>query len=709
MTQGIPFRRRRLIPFLALGLAAGAGTLPAAAQRIPLTAPERTDFRETTRYADAMEILEAVAAASPLIHLETMGYTMEGRAMPLAVVGHVRDGSAAAVRATGRTRVLLQGGIHSGEVEGKEVLLRFLREVAEGQHTALLDSLVILINPIYNADGNESVLLTNRRGQHGPVGGMGTRPNSQGLNLNRDYTKVESPAARSMGLTLAAYDPHVGVDLHTTNGTRHAYHLTYAPPLHPNTPGAIDALLRERWLPELTEAVREKHGWHFYHYGNVQGRGEDAGWYTFDYKPRFSNNYLGLRNRFGILSEAYAYATFEDRIAATWYFVEEVLAFSRTHATELRRITEELDATPVVGQRLALRAEPAPSPAPVEILMGEVTQERNPYSGELMSRRLDVVNPQMMTEYIGFRGTETERVPEAYLIPPGPAAADALDRLGVHGVTSTILDAPRTLQVERFRIDSTMVGARPFETHLERTVWGAWESATVELPAGTAVVSARQPLGRLLFTLLEPRSDDGFLHWNVLDRGVEDAAHYPILRTHERGVDGPGMERVELETALGSVLLEVDGVRAPRTAANFLRYVDAGLYAGGRIHRTVTPANQPDNDVKIEVIQGGRRPDTQGFDRIPLERTTVTGLTHVDGALSMARSGPDTAVSDFFIAIGPQHSLDFGGARNPDGQGFAAFGRVVDGMEVVRRIQAAPAEGQRLTPAVEIVAARRVR
>ncbi len=164
--------------------------------------------------------------------------------------------------------------------------------------------------------------------------------------------------------------------------------------------------------------------------------------------------------------------------------------------------------------------------------------------------------------------------------------------------------------------------------------------------------------------------------------------------------------RVLVHTEVGDIVLEVDTARAPNTAKNFLRYVDAGQYDGGTFHRTVKMDNQPDSPVKIEVIQAGVNPDRAkaGFDAIPLERTSQTGLKHVDGAISMARGQPDSARSGWFICINDQPSLDFGGGRNPDGQGFAAFGRVVQGMDVVRKIQAAPnKEAQVLTPVIKII------
>jgi peptidyl-prolyl cis-trans isomerase A (cyclophilin A) len=166
---------------------------------------------------------------------------------------------------------------------------------------------------------------------------------------------------------------------------------------------------------------------------------------------------------------------------------------------------------------------------------------------------------------------------------------------------------------------------------------------------------------------------------------------------------------VSVQTELGEIVLEVDPVRAPVTAANFLRYVDADRYDGGRFHRTVRLDNQPGKDVLIEVVQAGVQADLVSSDYAPiaLERTNKTGLRHRDGTLSMARDGPDTATSDFFICIGDQPSLDFGGKRNPDGQGFAAFGRVLQGMDIVRRIQAAPSDGQALTPPILIRTVRR--
>jgi peptidyl-prolyl cis-trans isomerase A (cyclophilin A) len=165
---------------------------------------------------------------------------------------------------------------------------------------------------------------------------------------------------------------------------------------------------------------------------------------------------------------------------------------------------------------------------------------------------------------------------------------------------------------------------------------------------------------------------------------------------------------VVIETSIGNITVDLSAERAPITASNFLRYVDEGLYDGTSFFRTVTMDNQPNDEVRIEVIQGGQVSKEKEYDPIKLERTTLTGLKHLDGVISMGRFTPDSAKSSFFICIGDQPELDFEGKRNPDGQGFAAFGRVITGMEVVKKIHREHHEGQRLTPTVEILKVVRV-
>ena len=529
--------KRFVVTLITLAAASAAATAQKGAARFDLirTVPEKTHYNETSRYADVIAFMVAIDKASDRVHLTTFGMTSERRTLPLAVVG-APEATPEAVRRTGKLRVYVQGNIHGGEVEGKESAQMLLRDLAAGRHDDWLRSMVFLIAPIYNADGNERFALNNRGPQYGPMGGQGQRPNAQGLDLNRDHMKLDSPEARAVVALMNDYDPQVSLDLHTTNGTRHAYHLTYAPPLHPGSdPGIID-LLRKEWFPAVTKTVRAKYGWEYTYYGNVGGggrRGAPAApgprrWETFDHRPRFNNNYIGLRNRFALLSEAFAYLTFKDRILATNRFIEESLAFARANADRIRKAAEAADKRRLIGATLPLRAE-MQNTGTIEVLMGEVTEEKHPGDGHIMNLRKDVRTPETMADYTTFTGVEPERVPSAYFLPPSLTAA--VDRLRAHGIVLTPLAKPATLAVEEFRIDSSTAAAAAFQDHNERTLTGAWIPADRELPAGTLRVDLTQPLARLAFYLIEPRSDDGLVDWNVLDTALKDVKVYPIVRT----------------------------------------------------------------------------------------------------------------------------------------------------------------------------------
>ena len=516
---------------------------PQAPAKSPQTRAERTDYRETSRYDDVMAFIREVVASSPqTMRLTTFGYTFEGKPLPLVIVGRVSAATPEAVKQSGKTRIYLQGNIHAGEVEGKEALQMLLRELAHGEHASWLQSSVLLIAPIYNADGNDHVKMTERNAQNGPIGGVGTRENAQGFDLNRDHMKLETPEARSIAALFRDWDPHVAVDLHTTNGTYHAYQLTYAPPLHPNTAAPIVDWLRNDWLPSITKNIKTKDGWDFYYYGNLEGgetsrRGPSAppadparerGWYTFDHRPRFNNNYIGLRNRIAILSEAYSYLPFRDRVAVTRRFVIEILDYAQQHAAEIRKRIVDIDAQNLVGSTLALRAKLQRAPEPVDILLGEVKHVHHPYTGATMLQRLDVKKVERLPEYGTFAPSETEKVPPAYLVP---ASLDrVVDLLEAHGIRFAPLAAERSLDVEEFEIALNDAAPRAFQNHRERSITGSYHRVTKTLPAGTIVVPMDQPLARLAFTLLEPRSDDGVVDWNVLDDVLEKEKTYPIRR-----------------------------------------------------------------------------------------------------------------------------------------------------------------------------------
>lgn len=547
------------LPLLLL-LAPGSAAQTTSTARWPLTRPEATNHLETSRYDDVLSFMKTLAAASPRIRLTTYGYTHEGRAMPLAVIG-APDASPQAVLATGKIRVFLQGNIHAGEVEGKEALLQLLRSVAKGERDDWFRHVVLLVTPIYNADGNERVGVANRGAQRGPLGGMGTRPNAQGLNLNRDAMKMETPEGRSLARLLNQYDPHLSVDLHTTNGSDHGYFLTYDGPGSPNTSKGITSLLREQLFPAVTRAVKAKHGWDFFYYGGASSRGNERAWYgDLDlYKPRYTHTYFGLRNRIGILSESYSYAAFEDRIKAAYRFVEEIVTFAAGHSEVIRRVTAQADAESIVGTPQAVRGKLVRTSEAVPIVLARTAEERNPYVPDRPMRLR--VNGSERVETMPHHGSieaaETSLAPRAFVVPlpaPAPAVTPApqgppfgrnrdpgarmmaslIDRLETHGIRFTMTTAETPFRGERFRIESSKTEEREFEGHKLRTLTGAWEGIEEKLPAGSLIIPMDQPLARLAFLLLDPRSDDGLMAWNILDPVLGSSPgpeFYPVFRT----------------------------------------------------------------------------------------------------------------------------------------------------------------------------------
>lgn len=509
------------------------------------TRPERTRYTETSRYEDVMTFLRKLPQ-SPMLHQTNMGYSMEGRELPLLVWGKVRNASPEAVKASGKLRFFVMANIHAGEVEGKEAMLALLRELAQGKHKAWADSVVVLIAPIYNADGNERIRLTNRPLQNGPIRGMGQRPNAQDLDLNRDHMKVKSPEARGLMALLNAYDPHVWMDLHTTDGSVHGYHLTYAPPLHPNTNPEMDHFLREVWLPDVTRAVKSEKDWDIFHYGNLPETGPGysnadqqtvRGWYSYDHRPRFSTNYAGLRNMFGILSEAYSYATFQERIEVSKVFVQDCIRFAWKHARTIQRLKAQADAEVLIGESLAVRATLTQDATPKTILLGEVSEITQPYTGETMWQMKPEKHPEVMPVFLTFTPTEKTTVPAAYIIAPERTNMRKL--LETHGIQIWKLPQEQTLEVEQFQVDTTWTSKNAFQGAKERTVKGHYVTSVQKMPAESVVVSMRQPLARLIFSLLEPRSDDGVVTWNYLDEVLEKRQPFPIFRVKIEPKEAP--------------------------------------------------------------------------------------------------------------------------------------------------------------------------
>jgi murein tripeptide amidase MpaA len=229
--------------------AAGASTIRPGLQ----TANERTDGRATTTYPEVVRLVSAIAERSPLAHETSLGDSYEGRDIPMLVIADPPVTSPEQALASGKLVAYVFGGIHSGEACGKEALLQLARDIAlnpdRPDHRVLLDNMILLIVPLYNPDGDVRRSPGNRPGQIGPVDGMGQRANAQGLDLNRDHVKLESPEARAQVNLLNTWDPHLIIDTHTTDGSYHRMDLTYAPPLNPSGDEQLLSFAQDFFLP----------------------------------------------------------------------------------------------------------------------------------------------------------------------------------------------------------------------------------------------------------------------------------------------------------------------------------------------------------------------------------------------------------------------------------------------------------------------------
>jgi Zinc carboxypeptidase len=509
---------------LLLFAVGGAGTLHAQATR-----PERTDFRETSSYADVMAFLDSLKRAGAGIRVGTLALSPEGRPVPFVLAARPMVGGPAEAKGSRKPVVYLQGNIHAGEVEGKEAAQMLLRDLTLGPLSRLLDSLVLLVVPIYNADGNERLGSgeINRPGQNGPAR-VGRNPNGQELNLNRDYVKMEAPETRGAAALINAWDPDLFIDLHTTNGSYHGYLLTYAPGLNPNS-GPANDFVRDRLLPKARERMRQRHQQQVFWYGNFRNQDPDSlaqGWETYDPRPRFGTNWMGLRGRLAVLSEGYSNAEFRTRIIATYNFVREILSLV---AAEPVAIASAIAASSR-QQPDSVVVRSALGPPTVLPVIAEITQPAGDGNTGFAKRRsTGIYRSIRMPVFDRFVGIRREALLAAYLLPP--RLGELVTLLRRQGITVERLREPWEGPAERFAVDSLTVGPL-FEGHRTVSLEGRWAgSRPLTAGSGWYLVRTDQRLGVLAAYLLEPASEDGVVTWNFLDRELAPGQGYPILRT----------------------------------------------------------------------------------------------------------------------------------------------------------------------------------
>ncbi|MEZ5979189.1 MAG: M14 family metallopeptidase [Planctomycetota bacterium] len=486
------------------------------------TVAEASGYTRTSLHAGVVAFMDELAQRSDLVRRFSLGTSGEGRDLAALVIADPPVSSADEARASGKLRVFLVGNIHAGEVCGKEALLALSRELAGG--SALLRDLVVVVLPDYNPDGNDRLAPGNRPGQNGPDE-MGTRANAGGFDLNRDWVKADAPETRAYLRFLDEWDPQVVVDTHTTNGSHHRYTITYQGPKHPAGDEAVIAYVRDEMLPACGARLKELTGFDSFFYGNFES--DHTRWTTYPAEPRYGAAYRGLRNRLSLLSEAYAYASFDDRVVGTREFCRAILENASAHAAEIRELCEAADARTLQrarnGGNVALRVQTLALPGKVAVLGFD---ERASGDG-----RTELGAPkdwECSVENLFVPSLEVA-LPRAYVFPA--EYEDVAAHLELHGIrVARVAETTETL-VEHDVIDSFRRASRPFEGHarvedVETHTVGAREFVS----KGAYLVDTAQPLGALAAYLLEPRATDGLVAWNFFDAVLAEGARFPVGR-----------------------------------------------------------------------------------------------------------------------------------------------------------------------------------
>ncbi|MCB9848211.1 MAG: M14 family metallopeptidase [Phycisphaeraceae bacterium] len=527
MRQLIPRLAAAAGPLALLGCAATTPTSVTTTRTAPAelqTAAERTAAYDTSTCEEVAALVTAIAQRSPIAIESSLGRSFENRNIPMLVIADPPVATPRAAHNSGKLIVYEFGGIHSGEACGKEALLQLARDIAlhpdEPENRKLLDNLILLVVPLYNPDGDARRSPGNRPGQVGPAGGMGQRANAQGLDLNRDHVKLEAPETRAQVNLLNTWDPHLIIDTHTTDGSYHRMDLTYAPPLNPSGDPALLGYAQDIFLPRVEQRVLDHHNLVTAPYGNFDD--EKTVWATYSANPMFGGPYRGLRNRVSILSEAYAYATFAERIRSTELFVRECLDLAAEQRQPIIALEQSADANSRPAE-IGIRHDYAP-PTTMRTIPGWLetrgdsdhmipTGAHREYEVDLLDR---------------FAPTRSVSRPVAYLIPPGMDAIT--DQLRLHGIRVETVTATFRLPVEVDTITAIDRAERPFQGHHYTTIETARNQDVRTIGDGWTRIPTDQPLGTLLVYLMEPQSGGGLAAWGFFDPWIEPDGQWPVLR-----------------------------------------------------------------------------------------------------------------------------------------------------------------------------------
>ncbi len=494
---------------------------------------ESSQWQGTGRHADVLEFIEELQSRSPVLRVTSMGYSTEGRCLPLLILADPPVASPEEARASGKLVVYAQGGIHAGECCGKEALQMLARELALTPKHPLLSNLIILLAPIYNPDGNERMAKNNRPGQAGPALGMGQRANGQGYDLNRDNTKLDSPEAQALAQMMTDWDPYLVIDTHTTNGSFHRNTLTFDGPVNPAGDQAIIDFVRNTYLPTVSRSLADETGYKTTFYGNYNRN--KTRWTTYDGRPRFGTRARGIRGIISILTEAYKYASYKDRVLCTKEFCRHLLTYASEHEGDIRRLIEEVRQRAVsLGERpaqenvVSIRARVARIPKDL-VLDGWV--EKVPVGADPKRTRPKPTAEEAtytMEHWGAYQSDLDVLRPVAYVYPTDMVGLTS--KLRQHGIMAEILPTGSLVNLEIYRIKKLTQAKRIYQGHRQVTVEVEPRQKEYRTTRPMALVRTSHHLGNLIVYLLEPQADDGLTSWGHFDGILKEASDFPVWR-----------------------------------------------------------------------------------------------------------------------------------------------------------------------------------
>ena len=514
--------RRTLL--LAALLACSFGV--AAADNPLSTISERSGFTITGRYAEVIALCDAFAKAYPTsVRCFDFGMTPEGRPMKALAVSTSGALDAKAARAKGVPVVLAQGGIHAGEIDGKDAGFWLIRDLLEGKvGDGVLDKTVLLFVPVFNVDGHENCRAWNRPNQRGPKQ-MGFRVTAQRYNLNRDYLKADTPEMQAMLGLVNAWDPLVELDLHVTDGAKfqHDVSITGEP-----TNSGDEALrtagraLRDGMVAKL--ATQGSLPVAFYP-SFVKEDDPASGFVHGVNTPRFSDGYYVLRNRLGILVETHSWKDYAHRVRTTYNAVLDALELTAANASQWQALADQADqrAHMLGGKTIPLDYKATDKVRTIDFLGYDYTRAPSDVSGALMTR-YDETAPQVWKVPL-----RDEVVPNTvitapkggYLVPQAYAVAVAKQLL-IHGIDFRVLsNSTRGMQAQVFVADSTKFAPTSVEGHQRLTIKGEWRNSTTDISAGSLYVPIAQAKARLVINILEPLAPDSMVAWGGFNNAFE--------------------------------------------------------------------------------------------------------------------------------------------------------------------------------------------